>query len=347
MEEFSITLLNGNQLPCVLKPEQPEKIENDGFKLDTTGQYLKIGSRPTPEMPDLERQAERQYGHHLFCENAWLLLEHAEEIMSDSRMFLAPVKVQNGIAYSGTSGFRHPTVGVYLEWWLNFSEAAVDGDGNLVWYISGTPLSGRNCCSSVNPDGEAVKIRQRTRFLEIWSSFVKVNNRYNEAKQRCEAMSFEDLICKFRGEDYRLRIIELRHEMKELVMMWERNRLLKSIDQLKKKLNDSFNLNKKEFLKANSQKIAAFYKEYAEKEEEIRPIHEEYVSRRKELLRRYHNGTIEGDYHALLVDAGKVYVSMKRGLSLFCNSFMRETFPKNINGIRISDVIKFGKKLNS
>lgn len=200
MKEYKITLMDGRELSCILKSEQPKEIEKDGLKLDTSGQYLAIGKKPVREDSDFEREAERQYGHHLFTENAWLLLEHAEEIMSDSRMFLAPVNIRNGIAYTGRSGFEHPTIGIYLEWWLNYSEAAIDANGNLVWYISGSPLSGCNCCSTVSPDGEQIKIKQRTRFIDIWSSFVKVNNRYNEAKQRCEAYSLEDVICKFRGE---------------------------------------------------------------------------------------------------------------------------------------------------
>ena len=345
MEEYKILLMNGKELPCILKSNQPEIIENDKLTLDTTGEYLSIGSKHKQKNSSFELEAERQYNHHLFTENAWLLFRHAEEIMSDSRMFLTPVKVRNGIAYTGRSGFHHPTVGVYLEWWLNYSEAAIDANGNLVWYISGSPLSGRNCCSTVSSKCEHVKIKQRTRFIKIWSSFMEVNNRYTEAKQRCEAYSLEDLICKFRGEEYRKRIIELKYETRELVMSWDKNKLIKIYDALKKSFNDMINVNKKEFLKINSDKIAVFYQEYIKKTEALKPIHEEYVKRRKELKAQYHSGTIEGDYRALLSEAGKDYNRGKHELSVFCNSFMGETFPKNINGIKLTDVIREGKKI--
>ena len=52
----------------------------------------------------------------LFVRNAFYLCAHRERIMSDSRMFLCPVAVRNGLAYTGTAGFTRPTLGVYLEW---------------------------------------------------------------------------------------------------------------------------------------------------------------------------------------------------------------------------------------
>lgn len=216
METYKIELMDGREINGILKSEQPEEVKSDNLKLDTTGEYLSFGnSKPKIVTENQMLKAERQYNHHLFTENAWFLLANAEKIFSDSRMFLAPVKVQNGLAYTGTGGFWMPTVGVYLEWWLNHKEAAVDKNGNLVWYISGSPLSGRNCCSSVNPEGKQVNIAQRTTFSAIWRSFMEVNNRYNEAKQRCEAYTLEEVLVMLYGEDFKYRLIELKHEMIE------------------------------------------------------------------------------------------------------------------------------------
>ena len=128
-------------------------------------------------------------------------------------------------------------------------------------------------------------------------------------------------------------------------MTWDKNRLQKKYDALKKSLNDTLSLNRREFLKANSEKIVTFYKEYARKSEALKPIHEEYLKRRNELKAQYHSGSLEGEYRELLFEAGKEYNSLKRELSLFSNAFMRETFPKNINGIRLEDVIREGKRL--
>ncbi|MCH5217878.1 MAG: hypothetical protein J1F07_04930 [Muribaculaceae bacterium] len=198
-DRLDITLIDGRTLSCTLKAEQPKTIQPTGLQLDTTGRYLSVGRKPKTLSKSDEAEATRQYNHHLFTENAWFLLDNAERIFSDSRMFLAPVNIVNGLAYMGTSPFRHPTLGVYLEWWLNYREAAVDAKGNLVWYISGSPLSGSNCCSTVNPDGLQLPISQRTRFSDIWRSFCEVNNRYNEAKQRCEAYTLEEVLQILRG----------------------------------------------------------------------------------------------------------------------------------------------------
>ncbi len=208
-----LTLMDGRTLECHLKQEQPAAVKTDALQLDTTGQYLSFSGRPRVALDYDVDGAELRYGHRVFTENAWFFFENSEKIFSDSRMFLAPVKVQNGLAYTGTSGLRHPTLGVYLEWWKNYEEAAVDANDNLVWYISGSPLSGSNCCCSVDRSGRHAKIAQRTRFIDIWHSFMEVNNRYTVAKQRCEAYSLDEVLIKLRGEDYRTRMIDIRWDL--------------------------------------------------------------------------------------------------------------------------------------
>jgi len=32
-------------------------------------------------------------------------------------MFLCPIYMQSGLAYTGSSGFEKPTLGIYIEWW--------------------------------------------------------------------------------------------------------------------------------------------------------------------------------------------------------------------------------------
>ena len=218
MNTCKIQLIDGREIIAVLKPEQPKVIKPDGLQLDTTGQYLSFGKTPKTEYDYITRSAQRQYNHRLFTENAWFLLANADTIFSDSRMFLAPVKISNGLAYTGTSGFTQPTIGVYLEWWLNHKEAAIDKNGNLGWDISGSPLSGRNCCCSVTPEGEMVEIEQQTTFSAIWRSFIDVNTRYSKAKQCCEAYTLEDVLIVLHGEDYRKRLIELKQEIIEKLM---------------------------------------------------------------------------------------------------------------------------------
>lgn len=130
--EGKIQLLNGNVLDCYPLEQAGEQVDNE-VKLDTTGTYLAIGGKkqaPTPKT-DEEKAEERL----LFCNNAFRFLQYRNRIMSDSRMFLCPVPIQNGMAYTGTSGFHNPTLGVYLEWWLNCETALIcDGIGKKNWF---------------------------------------------------------------------------------------------------------------------------------------------------------------------------------------------------------------------
>lgn len=348
-ERLVITLLDGRELPCTLKPEQPKEIKTDSLKLDTTGQYLSFKNKGPKFITDaILKRARRQYNHHLFTENAWFLLDNAEKIFSDSRMFLTPVKIVNGLAYTGTSGFWKPTVGVYLEWWLNHKAAATDKNGNLVWYISGSPLSGNNCCSSATPEGQQVGIAQRTSFSAIWGSFMDVNNRYTEAKQRCEAYTLEELLIKLRGEDYRYRLIELKHEMIQEVMDWEKNETEKAYYRLIEKTKKLIKDNRKIQLRQHREEIMEFYKTYETNHKEVMELEKVYGQKHKELKKQLHDGTLEGDYNSLLAEASREYRKKKAELSLSLNKFIQTTFGKNPNEISPTDVIRYagGKPLN-
>ena len=350
MEEYKIKLMDGRNICGILKSDQPDKIKSDNLHLDATGQYLSFGKKKTMlKTEDMQAEAQRQYRHHLFTENAWFLLANAEEILNDSKMFLAPVGIQNGLAYTGTSGFRRPTVGIYLQWWLYFSMASRDRNGDLLWYISGSPLSGSNCCSVVTPEGKQRKIAQRTSFSEIWKTFMDINNRYTEAKQRCEAYSLEELLVKLRGEDYKLRIIELQHEAIEMVMDWEKSKLERDYSRLRTAMGQLVNTNKRIQLKQHRSSILEFYQTYLERQNRINELEKAYVAKHKELKIQQHNGTLHGEYKALLTEVSREYKEKKREQSELIRQFITDTFGKNPNNITPSDIINYasGKPLKS
>lgn len=96
----SITLMNGEALECFTKQSPKTKFASDEMQLNATGAYLDMSIKPCKPQPDADEGKERQ--KKLFTDNAFYLLAHSERIMRDSRMFLAPVAVQNGLAYTGT-----------------------------------------------------------------------------------------------------------------------------------------------------------------------------------------------------------------------------------------------------
>lgn len=194
MAKGTMTLLNGAVLDCYPLKHPETKVDN-AMKLDTTGKYLTIGSskrrRDAPSKNDEERKT-------LFLNNAFLFLQNKDRIMSDSRMFLCPIPIQNGLAYTGTAGFNNPTLGVYLEWWLSCEKAMIlkeDKTEWLVYFISGSPLSGANKCSIVNEKGD-IDSESICPFSPIWSSFTSINKRYDEAKSLYQAYTLEEVVKK-------------------------------------------------------------------------------------------------------------------------------------------------------
>ena len=207
MAKGTMTLLNGAVLDCYPLKHPEAKVDN-AMKLDTTGKYLTVGRskrrRDAPSKNDEERKT-------LFLNNAFLFLQNKDRIMSDSRMFLCPIPIQNGLAYMGTAGFNHPTLGVYLERWLSCEKAMIlkeDKTEWLVYFISGSPLSGANKCGIVNEKGD-IGSESICPFSPIWSSFTSINKRYDEAKSLYQAYTLEEVVKKL-GQKAILRLMARR-----------------------------------------------------------------------------------------------------------------------------------------
>lgn len=187
----------------------------DTSALDTTGHFFSIRKKPTPE-PSSEEQLRQE---KMFADNAFLLLANYRRIFSDSRMFLAPVYVRSGLAYSGYLPIL--TVGGYIELWLNCPVSArfeEDGRMSLVWFVSGSPLSGRNACSFVNEDGDRRTV-EIGKFYELRTAFAKIANYYGDAKEKYEAYTLEEVVEILKketsDEDYRGNMEQVRNLIRD------------------------------------------------------------------------------------------------------------------------------------
>ena len=196
-----IALIDGSQLDCYPIALPPEETVSGEFSLDTTGKYLQVGKKPhfVTDKELAERRKQEKIDAKLFYEHIHLFLANADKILSDSRLFLSPVNVVNGLAYTGTSGFRRPTLGVYIEWWLYHKDASIDAKGNPIWFISGSPLSGRNACSTVDRKGKTHRAQLNGRFSAVWRSFMEVNTRYTEVKGRYMTYDLREVIDILKG----------------------------------------------------------------------------------------------------------------------------------------------------
>ena len=256
----SITLMNGAVLECIPKESHQGDFIADKIKLDATGTYLSLGNKPCKPQPRTSEEFERQ--KKLFTDNAFYLLAHQERIMRDSRMFLAPVAVQNGLAYTGTSGFNAPTLGIYLEWWNECSMALrVDKENrrSLVFHLAGSPLSGANHCAEVYEDGRTEPV-QVSSFISHWRPFTAINTRYDEAKHIYQAYTLEqvlDILHAEDGEDW-----DYSSEIKERFMQSERNELNKKVERLTKESEKWYSMYADTFMKYKDAEISEAFSEF-------------------------------------------------------------------------------------
>ena len=256
----SITLMNGAVLECIPKESHQDDFVPDKMKLDATGTYLRIGNKPCKPLPRTTEDVEQQ--KKLFTDNAFYLLAHSERIMRDSRMFLAPVAVQNVLAYTGTSGFHTPTLGIYLEWWNECSIALrTDKDGNrsLVFHLAGSPLSGTNHCAEVFEDGRIEPI-QVSSFISHWQPFVNINTQYDEAKHIYQAYTLEQVLEILHAEDGDG--WDYSSEIKERFMQSEINELKKKVERLTKESEKWYSMYADTFMKYKDAEISEAFSEF-------------------------------------------------------------------------------------
>lgn len=256
----SIILMNGAVIECYPKETPQTDFADDKMKLDTTGVYLNVGNKSCKPQPKPTEETERQ--KKLFTDHAFFLLAHRERIMRDSRMFLAPVAVQNGLAYMGTSGFNAPTVGIYLEWWAACANAMrIDKDGNrsLVFHLAGSPLSGANYCSEVYEDGRIEQIYLSS-FSSCWKPFTSINTRYNVAKHIYQAYTLEELLAILHNEDKGK--LDYTREIKEYFMQHEIDQLKKRVEHLNEEVFKWYTFYKDTYMKLNEARISKAFSEF-------------------------------------------------------------------------------------
>ena len=324
-----IVLADGRVLDCYpLAEEVPEKPEDDPLELDKTGQYLVVDRRkpsPTPPpTPTVEWQRQR------FVDNAFYLLAHSERILSDSRMFLCPVAVQNGIAYTGTSGFRRPTLGVYIEWWLLAKDAMhtdAKGRRSLVYQLAGSPLSGMNKCGAVCEDGKQV-IVTLSPFNVHWRSFMELNQRYTKAKQLYQAYDLQEVLCLLHEEDNGhtdcaplIDILFMKHEIDAL------NRRIMGIQEECSKWRNKYTGLLTHY---NEEKMQRLYADYEKLVVHANREIDSLKEQKRSLKASLRKGSLDNNaYQRQLSPLKKRITSLLSGISRLRYSKVRESFPDN------------------
>jgi len=334
--EGKIQLLNGNVLDCY-PLEQPQVEVDNELALDTTGMYLSVGKKLST--PTDETDERKEIDRKAFLENAFLFLENRERILSDSRMFLCPVPVASGLAFTGTSGFRHPTLGIYLEWWEHCANANImekDGKKWLVYHLAGSPLSGSNRCGIVNRKGET-KPQKIFGFFDLWTTFQKINCRYDEAKSKYRAYSLREVLDIFQKEG---RTVVYKKDI--YIYFWEQeNKKLRQ--EVENRKNYAFHIYQRYrdyMLYSKRAELEAFFTEYQNKSEEmtnqLREIHRKRMGLRKQMR----EGVIDNlQYQRLWMPINKEKKEIMAEVIRFERDTLRGMFPDFT--VSVSDVKQF------
>lgn len=118
----------------------------------------------------------------LFYSNVYNFILNADEIMSDSRYFLASVGF-----YTSIGRTVMPCLGTFVEWWKYRYQYSWDANDLPIWAISGNPMTGSSGCGAVDLEGNLHLAKLRNRFIEIVKSFNRISNRYLQAQEECES----------------------------------------------------------------------------------------------------------------------------------------------------------------
>lgn len=341
MEENNIIIENGIRLQDgnVIRgyPKQDAIVElcKKTPMLDTTEEYLSIGKKPAKPKPTDEKESNLQ---KLFTDNSFLILANRKRILNDSRMLLTPVTVRNGLAYTGA--FSTATLGVYIEWWHNCPYSVLFGEKDdtmsLIWYLSGSPLSGGNLCSMVTEDGKAETVRVHF-FRKLWPKFTDILADYHDAKELYQAYTLPEVIDILKRETtkefYTESIKEFRYQAKVNLLNaqlrdWEENyeSLKEKCDKYEKEWHFALYQLKKD-------EIVVFYKEYNLRKENLQNRKEELAKENRELKRKLrHKELTNKEYQPLLSANKKEIEQLKWKLDEYANESISTLVPKLAEG---------------
>ena len=139
----------------------------------------------------------------LFTDNVFYLWEHRERILTDSRMFLCPIHINNNLAYIANSSMSNATLGCYIEWWQSCKAARrINKKGRLsfIYGIGGSPLSGGNHCAEVYANGKTNTVHI-VPFVDLWRPFLNICEQYAEASNMYQSFTLTEVIERLKHKD--------------------------------------------------------------------------------------------------------------------------------------------------
>lgn len=273
---------------------------------DTTGVYFRIGEKPLKPQPSSEEEERLE---KLFTDNVFLILANRKRILCDSRMLLTQVPVRNGLAYSGE--FQVATLGVYLEWWINAPYSVLfdeDDTMSLIWFLSGSPLSGCNHCANVYEDGRT-EDAGITFFHKLWPKFTDILADYHEPKKRFEAYSLPEVIDilkrETKAEDYTKSIEEFHKQAKIALLDAKLHDLEKEYKIMEKKRNDYQDHWHSTLIESRLEKVKSFYDCYINEERQFNLKKTKLKKERDNLNKKLQEGELTHKQYKKMLNKNK------------------------------------------
>lgn len=342
--ENCIRLQDGRGIQGYPKQDPVVEEEKETPMFDTTGEYFSIRKKPQkPKLTDEEELALRD----MFTDNAFLILANRERILSDSRMLLTSLCVRNGLAYSGA--FQTATLGVYIEWWINAPYSVLfdekDDAMSLVWYVSGSPLSGGNLCANVTEDGKTETVRVPF-FRKLWPKFADIIADYHEPKKLYQAYTLPEVIDILKRETteefYKESIRQFHYEAKIRLLnaeldgwkdRWERTQ--ETCDDYQHKWHIAL-------INSRLDKVKSFYEDYMQRKEALRIKKEELTEDNHNLKARLRKGELTNkEYQPLLTKNKKEVENMDFDMHCFRKDRLAALFPEMAEYFNGRDEIKY------
>ena len=204
LPDNTMQLLDGRFLPLYPREEKGCETNNEMYITSIKlYQSLKEENKHLSTSEDDTPKDELQF----FLDNVFFFVAHAEDILSDSRLFLAPVPVLCGLPFIGRNPFRYATLGVYIEWWMHNGFAVHKDERDkvsFIWALCGSPMTGSNRCAMVDENGLSTKITVGD-FSKHVRSFCRINQRYHECKSLALSYSLQqvkDVLQNRHGSNY-------------------------------------------------------------------------------------------------------------------------------------------------
>ena len=157
------------------------------------GRTLELHPRRADESAPAVATRE-EFNHH-----AYFLLLHADEILSDSRMFLAPVTPPYIYPYLDRKRLPLLPLGAFVEWWRDTPRALLldeaTGEFKLSVDYAKMPLSGTQVgLTLIDRNGQVVEATKAEKRMAPWSKFHELWRRYADCMTHSQSFALGEVV---------------------------------------------------------------------------------------------------------------------------------------------------------